>query len=231
MWMRQSFLNLFQLFFPELCAGCGQALISQEELICTTCIYQLPATHFHLDPENRLARQLWGRFPFEQASAFVHFQKGSIVQNLMHQLKYRQCPELGRKMGELYAQHLLKTGNWTLPDLIIPVPLHPQKQKLRGYNQSEAIAQGMSQQLAVPSHSANLYRILHTPTQTSKTRFARYENLIGAFHVKDPSALRQQHILLIDDVMTTGATLEACAMELLKIEGTRLSISALAYAE
>ena len=125
-----SYVNDFiGLFFPELCAACGKNLFKNEEVICTNCIYHLPYTMHHLDPENRVAKQLWGRFSFKQAGAFVYFKKGNKVQHIMHQLKYNNRPETGVKMGKLYAAELKRSPIWIMPDAIIPVPLHPKKKK------------------------------------------------------------------------------------------------------
>ena len=178
-----------------------------------------------------MARQLWGRFNFEQAMAFVYFQKGNRVQNLMHQLKYNKKPEVGIRMGELYAWQLIRSEVWSKPDLIIPIPLHPKRFKKRGYNQSEQISKGLASVLNLPLSTQNLVRTENTQSQTKKSRFARYENLKDAFIIKNASELIQKHILLVDDVMTTGATMEACSIELLKIEGVKISICTLAYAE
>ena len=225
------FGDFLALFFPELCAACGMNLFRNEQVICTNCIYHLPVTNFHSDPENKLARQLWGRFPFIQATSFVYFQKGNRVQNIMHHLKYNNRPEAGYRMGQLYAYELNMTLQWLKPDLIIPVPLHPSKMKKRGYNQSEYIARGMASVLNIPLILNNLIRIENTETQTRKSRFARYENLKDAFLVRETGVLNDKHILLVDDVMTTGATLESCSIELLKVKGLRISISTIAYAE
>lgn len=225
------FQDFVGLFFPELCAACGKNLFKNEEVICTNCIYHLPYTHHHQDPDNRVARQLWGRFPFAQAGAFVYFQKGNKVQHLMHQLKYNNRPETGIRMGKLYGAELKRSSEYILPDAIVPVPLHPKKQKKRSYNQSECIAKGMAEMLNIPVSSNNLCRTENTETQTRKTRFARYENLKEAFLIRDPAVLEHKHLLLVDDVITTGATLEACSAELLKLSGVRISIAALAFAE
>ncbi len=225
------FNDLFCLFFPELCVACGQNLFKNEKVICTNCIYHLPRTNFHIDPQNKMARQLWGRFKFEQAIAFVYFQKGSRVQNMMHELKYNKKLDVGIRMGELYALQLSRTEGWDKPDMIIPIPLHPKRFKQRGYNQSEQISKGLSSILNLPISTHNLVREENTQSQTKKSRFARYENLKDAFIMKNPSELFHKHILLVDDVMTTGATMEACSIELLKIEGVKVSVCTLAYAD
>jgi ComF family protein len=218
------------LFFPELCAACGRNLFKNEEVICTECIYHLPVTNHQLDADNAVARQLWGRIPFVQASAFTYFKKGNKVQKLMYQLKYNNRPMVGVRMGSLYAAELKRCDTWSLPDAIVPVPLHPRKRKKRGYNQSEHIAAGLANVLGIPVISDQLIRAENTATQTRKARWARYENLKEAFAVKDAGALENKHLLLVDDVITTGSTLEACSVELLKIKNVRISIAALAFA-
>ena len=149
----------------------------------------------------------------------------------MHQLKYNNRPEAGLRMGKLYGAELMRSEGWIVPDAIIPVPLHPAKQKKRSYNQSERIAAGLAEALRIPVISNNLYRIADTETQTRKTRYARYENLKQAFMVRDPAMLEDKHVLLVDDVITTGATLEACSTELLKLSNVRISIATLAFAD
>lgn len=223
--------DFFDLFFPNLCAACGTSLVSQERVICTKCIFELPRTRFHLDPENILAKQFWGRVKLEQASAFVHFQKGSKVQHIMHELKYKNRPEAAARMGELYAQDLKTSDHWIRPDVIIPVPLHASRFRRRGYNQSEEIAKGLASVLKIPIDTKSLVRITNTSSQTRKNRFERYENLLSAFALKKPAVLASRHILLVDDVVTTGATLEACCVELMKVKGVKVSICAMAYAE
>lgn len=223
--------DFLSLFFPELCAGCGTNLFKNEQVICTRCIYHLPLTNFHKDPVNKLAKQLWGRFVFRQACSYVYFRKGGRVQNIMHQLKYNKRPEAGFRMGQLYAYALNASDEWQKPDLIIPVPLHPGKLKKRGYNQSESISEGLASVFHIPVLTDHLTRIENTETQTRKSRFVRYENLKSAFHCKDEVSLADKHILLVDDVMTTGATLEACAAVLLGVEGTVISIVTVAFTE
>ena len=225
------FIDLIALFFPELCTACGRSLYRNERIICTNCIYYLPHTNFHDDPENKMARQLWGRFPFVQAIAFLYFRKGNRIQNLMHQLKYKKSPETGSRLGELYAYELKRSMTYKPADLIIPVPLHPVKFKKRGYNQSECIAKGLSSILTIPVSTTNLVRLENTETQTKKSRYARYENLINAFYIRDESEFINKHVMLIDDVMTTGAALEACSILLQKIECIEISICTIAYAE
>jgi ComF family protein len=224
----QDFLGLF---FPELCAACGKNLFRTEQEICSACMYRLPLTYFHQDPENRVARQFWGRIPLVQAGAFLYFNKGGRVQNLMHQLKYQKRQQVGEVLGKLYGEQLVQSTGFIRPDLIIPVPLHPKKLKIRGYNQSECIAKGLVKGLGTEISIRHLIRQVATETQTKKARFSRFENMKEAFELKDAADLNGKHILLVDDVLTTGATLEACAACLLKNSAIRLSIAVLAFAE
>lgn len=222
--------DFLALVFPDLCGACGKNLLKGENQICVSCLYKLPYTNFHLDQGNRLARQFWGRVELVQAIAFLHFRKGGRTQRLLHEIKYKNRQELGKRMGKLYGQKLAASSNFIKPDLIIPVPLHPKKLKSRGYNQSACIAEGLSIALDVPVSLVHLSRNLHTETQTRKSRFARYENMQEAFVLTDGETLRQKHILLVDDVVTTGSTLEACVLCLQQVDAN-ISLACLAYAE
>lgn len=228
----KSYLQDFlALFFPELCSACGNSLVSNENAICTDCIYHLPYTHHHTDTGNKVARQLRGRFPFLQAHAFLQFTKGGKVQNLIHELKYNNNPRAGFRLGELYGNVLLNCEEWIMPDVIVPVPLHAKKLRRRGYNQSEYIASGLAASLNVPVENKLLLRKNQTATQTNKSRYGRYENIKDAFDVKGGEKFAGKHILLADDVVTTGATFEACALALGNIQGVKLSLAAMAFAE
>lgn len=223
--------DFFGLFFPELCGACGKNLYPGEVEICLSCLYSLPKTNFHKDEENKVVKQFWGRVPINQAGAFLHFRKGNRVQHLLHNIKYNKRPELAVRMGELYGQELLKSGTFIRPDILIPVPLHPKKLKSRGYNQSACLAEGLSKSLGCLVVDKVLKRALFTETQTKKSRFARYENLQDAFEVKNPTELEGKHILLVDDVITTGATLEACMVTLQEKAKVQISVCALAFAK
>jgi ComF family protein len=229
--LKEYFNDFLALFFPELCGACAKNLFKGEAEICTSCIYKLPLTANHNDPNNKVARQFWGRISFLQAGAYLHFKKGGRVQALLHQIKYRKREQLGVRLGELYGYDLSQSANFIKPDLIIPVPLHPKKLKMRGYNQSEAIAKGLSKVLQVDLSNTHLIRNLHTESQTKKSRFSRYENMQEAFSIHQPEELEGKHILLIDDVITTGSTLEACALCLQEKAEIKLSLAALAYAD
>jgi len=230
--LKESYLADFvSLLFPQLCAACGESLVGSEELICTECRFSLPYTDFHLQPDNIVARQFWGRIKLEAAYALFYFVKGGKVQNLVHGLKYKGMNEIGTLLGEMAGSRLAKNEVFKTVDVIIPVPLHKKRLKQRGYNQAECFAQGIAAQLGAAVETGNLVRPTATETQTHKSRFDRYGNMQEVFTVKYPESLAGKHILLVDDVTTTAATLEACGNQLLKIEGVKLSIAAIAYAE
>lgn len=223
--------DLINLLFPELCNGCGKLLYHGEKDICTKCLYDLPYTDFHLYKENPVAKQLWGRLPINAAMAMLYFKKGTKVQNLMHSLKYNSKTDVGITLGELMAKRLKESEFYQNIDVIIPVPLHQKKLRLRGYNQSEYIATGLAQELDIPFSSKNLLRKKSTESQTKKARYTRFENMQDVFEIKNVNELKDKHVLLIDDVVTTGATLEACGNTLLNIGIEKLSIAAIAFAE
>ncbi len=172
----------------------------------------------------------WGRVNLTQAIAWFYFRKGSAYQDMLHKLKYNDRPDIGFLLGRQYGYELSRSDGFIRPDVLIPVPLNPRKQRKRGFNQSEAIAKGLSAGLSIPLNSHTLTRPLATSTQTRKSRYDRYLNVSGKFKVTDPALLENRHILLVDDVITTGATLEACAEELLSVPGVSVSVAALAWA-
>jgi ComF family protein len=195
------------------------------------CRYTLPFTNFHLQPDNIVARQFWGKIKLESAYALYYFTKGGKVQNLLHQFKYRGVKQIGNLLGGIAGEQLNKNEIFNTVDIIIPVPLHKKRMRQRGYNQSTCYAQGLAQKLNAVVEENNLVRVIATETQTHKSRFARFENMQEVFIVTNPERLINKHILLVDDIITTGSTLEACGSQLLKIEGLKLSIATIAYAE
>jgi ComF family protein len=221
-----------ELFFPEICLSCENRLISQEKYMCISCWHDLPLTRFHLNPENNKVAQLfWGRLKTEYAAAWFSYKKGSHYQQLIHNIKYKGLKELGFEAGSRYGFELAESPEFNSADIVIPVPLHIKKQKKRGFNQSEWIANGIASGLKKPVIPDNLYRQIHTNTQTRKNRFERWQNVEGIFDVRNPAEFEGKHLLLVDDVITTGSTLEACANPLLKIPDVRVSIVTLAYAD
>jgi len=224
------FEDFISLFYPRLCAGCQTALVHGEEVICLGCLADLPKTGFEKITDNPVAQLFWGRANIRLATSFCSFDKGGIMQHLMHQLKYKGSREVGEKLGMLFGTDLFKCSPYQDIELLIPVPLHPKREFKRGYNQSAEIGKGMSEAMGKPLISGNLIRNHYSASQTSKGRFERWENVKELFSVKNPVMLEGKHLLLIDDVVTTGSTLEACAQVLLKITGTTVSIATLAYA-
>lgn len=229
--LKRSYLaDFISLVFPELCAACNASLVAGEELVCTECRFNLPYTDFHRQPDNAVAQQFWGKVKLEGAYALLYFSKGGNVQNMMHQFKYKGMREIGNLMGSIAGRHLAQSDSFKTVDLIIPVPLHQKRLRARGYNQSACFAEGLATQLPALVELDNLVRVAATQTQTHKSRFERFRNMQEVFQIIHPEKLMNKHVLLVDDVVTTGSTLEACAAELLKIEGLKLSIATIAYA-
>jgi ComF family protein len=222
--------DFISLLFPRLCYGCGNHLLRNENLICTECYVVIPRTNFHIENENPVAQLFWGRCMIEKAAAFSFFNKGSRIRNLIHNLKYKGIKELGYELGRIYGLSLKSSGFTVNIDLIIPVPLHPSKKRNRGFNQSELISTGIADATGLPVNINSLARSKVSTTQTRRSRFERWTNVEGIFRVTDSDILKDRHILLVDDVITTGSTIESCANELLKVEGVKVSVVALAFA-
>lgn len=227
-------MNLFRSFlgliFPDLCLCCNVSLAGNEKSICTSCIYSLPKTFFHNDNDNPMEKIFRGRIPVESTAAFLYFHKGGRVQELMHKLKYSGKQQIGYYLGKLYGNELANSKNFSGIDLIVPVPMHPAKQRKRGYNQSEVIAKGIAESLNKPINIKGLAKVEKTQTQTRKARFVRWENVETVFAVRDSSKFENKHILIVDDVLTTGATIESCCQKLLEIKGVKISVVTLAIA-
>jgi ComF family protein len=222
--------DFLALFFPRLCAGCHTALVRGEDVLCLGCLIDLPKTGFEKQSDNPVAQLFWGRADIRLATSFCSFDKGGIMQHLMHQLKYKGSTEVGEKLGKLLGIDLIKSEPFREIELIVPVPLHPKRERSRGYNQSAVIGKGLSSAMEIPLVTGNLIRNHYSNTQTNKGRFERWENVKELFAVRKPELLAGKHLLLVDDVVTTGSTLEACVQVLLKIPGTTVSIATLAYA-
>lgn len=226
--MIQYFEDLLAMVFPEICNACGKPLYKHENLICNYCKVKLPFTNFHLQSDNPIEKIFWGRVPIEKAGAFLYFHKGNRVQQLMHRFKYKGKKEIGELIGNIYGHELVKSNCFTDVDMIIPVPLHPEKQQKRGYNQSEYFAIGLAKAMNIPCNNQILVRAVASSTQTKKNRFERWQNVETIFKVIDENALQNKHVILVDDVITTGATVEACAFTLLKANNSKVSFLALA---
>lgn len=229
-----NFTNTFfdyigRLLYPVLCAGCGSDLLSQNKLLCLNCINQLPCTDFYNHKDNPVEKIFWGRLNLSAATAHVYFTKGSIVQNLLHELKYAGNREVGYYMGNIMGERLKDSERFSDLDMLIPMPLFFRKKRKRGYNQAEVICEGISKILNKPVANDVILRTNNTESQTRKGRLARWNNIEGKFEVGMTARIAGKNVLLVDDVITTGATLEACGSQLLNIEGVRLSVAAFAY--
>lgn len=223
------FEGLFGLLFPNLCVGCDRLLNQAEKLTCTHCQYHLPVTNFHLDDENPAAKQLWGRVKLQHVFSYLYYTKDSTVQRMLYHLKYFSNPKIGYEIGRQYGAILAETDHLLNVDLIVPVPLHPRKLKERGYNQSEYFAKGLSEAMNIRFLSDALVRDTSTVSQTKKNRYERYQNMESIFQLKGTDILKAKHVLLVDDVLTTGATIEACANALLEVPYLQISVATIAY--
>nr|WP_321523406.1 ComF family protein [uncultured Macellibacteroides sp.] len=222
--------DLLALFFPRLCLLCGELLVDGEKCLCLSCIYKLPRTNYHLRPFNPAEQLFTGKIEIEKATAYLHYEKGGKVQQLIYAIKYKGEKEAGFQLGRQAALALHEKGFFEGIDLLLPVPLHSQRQKKRGYNQAEWIARGIASVCLLPIENKALARIRKTNTQTHKNVFDRWTNVQNIFSVKSEEPLIGKHVLVIDDVLTTGATIGACASCLSAIEGTRISILTLSIA-
>ncbi|MBP2283472.1 ComF family protein [Flavobacterium sp. CG_23.5] len=225
------FKSIINLFFPTVCSGCNSFLLTNENVICTVCRHDIPLTNHHLNPENEAFKKFYGRIPVLHTSALFYFHKKGIVQELIHNLKYKGHEEIGTILGEWYAEDLKKIDVLKSVDEIIPVPLHPKKLKERGYNQVTAFGTALSASLNLDYNKSLLIRNVYSKTQSKKTLLGRTEGIETIFDVSFTDKNHNKHFLLIDDVITTGATLEACARALLKIPGAKISIVCMAMAQ
>jgi len=225
---KKSFINLL---YPDFCMICQNDLLTNEKTICTICETKLPYTDYHLVKNNPIEKKLWGRVDVENATALLFFEKGLDVQTLISGLKYKNREDVGVKLAEIYAEILLESKNELLNvDLIIPIPLHYKKKKKRGYNQCDEFVKTLSEKLDIPFSFDSIKRVVDTISQTGKTRINRWENVSDIFKVVKLNNIKNKHILLVDDVITTGATLEALSLKILEIENTKISILVMAAA-
>lgn len=220
--------DFISLFYPRYCRGCHNSLVKGEDLICTQCLLEMPKSYYHLHPDNPFFQKFRGRLPLKHVMTLFKFTKESRVQHVLHALKYKQQPEIGEMLGRIYGKDLLEANYSRTFDLIVPVPLHVSRRKLRGYNQSEEFGKGLSQILDVPCNDTYMVRAAKTETQTHKTKLSRWENVNRIFEVINPGSIAGKRVLLVDDVVTTGATLEACGEALLGAGCRQLSIACIA---
>lgn len=225
------FKSIINLFFPKVCSGCSSFLLSNENVICSVCRHDIPLTNHHLNPENDAFKKFYGRIPVVHTSALFYFHKKGIVQELIHNLKYKGHEEIGAILGEWYAEDLKTIDLLQSVDEIIPVPLHRRKLKERGYNQVTTFGTALSSSLNIDYNDSLLIRNVYSKTQSKKNLLGRTEGIESTFDVVFTEKNHNKHFLLIDDVITTGSTLEACSRALLKIPGSKISIVCMAMAQ
>ncbi|MEO6721743.1 MAG: phosphoribosyltransferase family protein [Ferruginibacter sp.] len=228
--IKNLFTDTLHLFYPHVCTGCGTDILPPDNLLCLKCITHLPHTRYAHYPNNPIEKLLWGRLPVTAAHSEFYFAKESLIQHLIHQLKYKSNQQIGVYLGELTGNSLMDSNRFNNIDWLVPLPLYPDKERKRGYNQAAVICQGMSSVMNVPVLLNNIARRRFTETQTKKHRTERWENVAGSFMVNNAGSLEGKNILLVDDVITTGATLEACGSVIVNIKGARLSIATLSMA-
>lgn len=217
--------NLIKLFLPEVCVACGVELLQSESGACLKCLYKIPRTN-NFSKENNSAEILMaGRIPFERIATFSYFVEGGVLRPMIHKLKYYNGKNLGLLLGKMFGEDLLASDFINNIDVILPVPLHPKKQRSRGYNQAEVIANGISEATKIPVITNNLTRLVFNPTQTKRTKTERWKNVSGIFEIKDSTVFESKHILLVDDVITTGSTIEACGYALQNCDNLKISIA------
>ncbi len=223
--------DFLSLIYPRHCEACANSLFKHETFICNHCRLNLPKSNYHKNAENELSRTFTGRVPLQNSLCFYLFEKNGKVQKLLHAIKYQNQKELALFIGDMYAKDLEKEQRVYNFDVIVPVPLHHKKLKARGFNQSEWFAKGLAEGLKKPLDVTAFERTQETSTQTKKKKYQRWENVDGIFNLKDKHTFVNKHVLLVDDVITTGATIEAAWMALKDVEGITLSVASIAFAE
>lgn len=221
---------LAHLFYPHVCTGCGSDLVEEDNLLCLKCINDLPHTNFAMHTGNPVEKIFWGRLPVTAAMSEFYFAKGTLIQTLIHEFKYKGNIDVGMYLGAMMGSSLLGNNRFKQIDVLVPLPLFADKEFKRGYNQAAILCNGISEVTNIPVLKNNVTRQRFTETQTKKHRTERWENVASSFKINNPREIKNKHVLLVDDVVTTGATLEACGAEILKVEGAMLSIATLALA-
>ncbi len=218
------------LLYPHICVGCGSDIIKDENLLCLQCVDALPHTNFAIHSNNPVEKIFWGRLPLTAAMSEFYFAKGTLIQNLVHEFKYRGNKEVGTYLGAMMGISLQNTNRFRKIDAIVPLPLYADKEHKRGFNQATILCNGISETMNLPVITGNVIRKRFTETQTKKHRTERWKNVESSFEINNTAQLKGKNVLLVDDVVTTGATLEACGIEILNIGDVQLSVATLAYA-
>ena len=224
-------INLLNLFFPKVCEACSNYLSDNEQVICTLCRHELPLTNCHKYHKNDVKKILYGRVDLQNATALLHFSKGGKVQKLLHNLKYKGREQVGKFLGEWLGEELKFIQQYSSIDVVVPVPLHKNKLRTRGFNQVHQFGAAIARELDVEFNARLLQRKFSSNSQVFKSRFSRFNDAKTIFVIEDTETYKNRHILLVDDIITTGATIERCALELLKIKGVKLSLATMAIAE
>ncbi len=229
--IRRMAEDVWTLIFPRTCCACGATLYRGENVICIKCLIDMPRTNYHKIMNNEVEKQFWGRVPIVRATSHFFFVKGSRYQHLLHSLKYKGRGDVGEFMGVEMGHDLTSDPDFASIDIIVPVPLHPAKLRKRGYNQSEMIANGLALSMHKPVNTTVLRRNRFTETQTRKSRIDRWNNVSNVFTAEHDSTIDGRHVLIVDDVLTTGATIEGCANALIAANPrVRISVATLAFA-
>jgi ComF family protein len=223
--------SLINLFFPKVCMGCKQVLLEQEKMICIHCLHELPLTNLHTNDSKVILKEFYGSVVLQHATALFYYPKKGVVRQLIHHLKYKNQKQISSYLGKWLGLELKDCGYYNDIDVIIPVPLHNKRMRQRGYNQVEGFAKELALNLNAEYNDITLLRNKNSTTQTVKNRLTRWKNVQTIFEVTDFKTLNGKHILLVDDVITTGATIKACAAELNKIKNVKLSLAVMAYTQ
>ena len=221
-------INLLNLFFPKVCLSCTAHLADNELHLCTECRHELPVTNFHFTGDDFIKKLFHGRLKLENATALLYYSKKGLVQELLHNLKYRGYQDVGLCLGEWLGAELTEVEQFKTIDMVIPVPLHKSKQRKRGFNQVTKFGQAIASSLDIPYHDNVLLKVTNTKTQVFNDRLKRWSDSGAVFKVENTSQIENKHILLVDDIITTGATIESCVAELQKAKNVKLSIATMA---
>ncbi|WP_242084097.1 ComF family protein [Aestuariivivens sediminis] len=224
------FKSLINLFFPNICHACLNALEDNQDTICTSCRHRLPVTNFHFNNDNTIGKVLYGRAKIEQGTALFRFEKQGPVQQLIHGLKYRGYEKIGFVLGNWLGGELKGIDSYKTIDVVIPVPIHKKKLRSRGYNQVSKFGQQIAKHLNAIYKEDVLLKITNSKSQVTKKRWARWQDSASLFTVTNLKSVADKHILLVDDIITTGATMEACIKLLTQNNNVKISIACMAIA-